>query len=400
MLILIISNKVNDMKKRILFVNKSFELGGIQTALKNMLFTLSPDKYTIDLLVFNDLKYEKTILPDYVNIIKCSLLVQTLGMTFSDVLKSKNIIQIIFKFVSTIWAKIFGNSLPVKFALLFQNKLVGYDYAVAYHHEVRSTTMVSGFVRFVLNKVEAKSKIGWIHSDFIATGINTKQNYKIYSKLDKIISVSRATMDSFVASYPSLKDKCSFCYNVLPSEDILLKSNEKSRIDISSKNGEVVFFSACRLVEEKGILRTLNVMKKLAAQKLSFKWYIAGDGKLKKEIVDTINAYNLCDHVLLLGYISNIYPYIKQCDWLLLPSFHETFSISAAEALILKTPVLATDIPVVRELINDDSGHICDNSEAGIEQGLKYVINASYSMSPCVINDFYNTNDILERIFI
>ena len=37
--------------KKILIVNKSFAVGGIQTALSNMLTYLS-DKYDIDLLVF------------------------------------------------------------------------------------------------------------------------------------------------------------------------------------------------------------------------------------------------------------------------------------------------------------------------------------------------------------
>ena len=40
--------------KKILIVNKSFELGGIQSALRNMLSVLSDTDAQIDLMIFND----------------------------------------------------------------------------------------------------------------------------------------------------------------------------------------------------------------------------------------------------------------------------------------------------------------------------------------------------------
>ena len=86
------------MKKKILIVNKSFELGGIQHALVNMLKALQliNNNIQIDLLIFNNDDVCKNQIPVDIKILKPSLLVKTMGMSFSRVLETKNIIQIIF----------------------------------------------------------------------------------------------------------------------------------------------------------------------------------------------------------------------------------------------------------------------------------------------------------------
>lgn len=388
------------MKKKILIVNKSFELGGIQHALVNMLKALQliNNNIQIDLLIFNNDDVCKNQIPVDIKILKPSLLVKTMGMSFSRVLETKNIIQIIFKILSTAWSKVFGNSLPISIAFLFQKKLKEhYDYAVAYHHETNKKTMVSGFVRFILKKCDSDVKMGWIHSDFVATGLGTKQNRRIYSQLDKIICVSKATKTSFLSLFPELESKCDYCYNYLPVDEIRKKSLSES-ISFGCDEG-VVFFSACRFVAEKGIERTIMAMLPLWKEGLKFKWYIAGNGIEYAKIEHLIHNYNIHDKVILLGYKENPYPYMKAADWFLLPSYHETFSMVAAESMIVGTPVLATDLPVVRELIDENSGYICHNSVEGIKDAIKDIVSQKKSIKVQLRENLVNSKGQFERIF-
>ena len=264
-------------------------------------------------------------------------------------------------------------------------------------HETNKKTMVSGFVRFILKKCDSDVKMGWIHSDFVATGLGTKQNRKIYSQLDKIICVSKATKTSFLSLFPELESKCDYCYNYLPVDEIRKKSLSES-ISFGCDEG-VVFFSACRFVAEKGIERTIMAMLPLWKEGLKFKWYIAGNGIEYAKIEHLIHNYNIHDKVILLGYKENPYPYMKAADWFLLSSYHETFSMVAAESMIVGTPVLATDLPVVRELIDENSGYICHNSVEGIKDAIKDIVSQKKSIKVQLRENLVNSKGQFERIF-
>lgn len=60
-------------------------------------------------------------------------------------------------------------------------------------------------------------------------------------------------------------------------------------------------------------------------------------------------------NVTFLGYISDeeMKWYMQHAKALLFPSFYEGFGIPPLEALALGTPVIASDIPVLREVFGD-----------------------------------------------
>lgn len=338
-------------KKKILIINKSFELGGIQASLINMLEALH-NQYDISLVVFNSKGPFLKNVPENVRLINVHPLVQTLGMTKEDCTKYGSRLQKLYKYFSAGWAKLFGNSIPITFAFLFQKKIGKFDAVISYHQEQKKETMVAGFGRFALERCISERKIAWIHSDFIATNLGTKQNYKIYSKFDVIVSVSKATMNSFNSVFPSLVNKSSYCYNYLPEK--IIKKQSLEQIDIFSRNkDDLIITSVGRLSEEKGILNALKILSKIFKESNSLKWYIIGDGPQFEEIDKYIRENQLKKNVILLGFKNNPYPYIRECDFLFVPSRHETFGMVVAEAHILGTRVCASDIPVMKEVLTE-----------------------------------------------
>lgn len=361
-------------KKRILIVNKSFELGGIQMALANMLREIG-DEYDVSLAVFNPRGPLKEGVPENVNIIPLSPFVQVLGMTAADCKKFGTVSQRLFKTLSTAWARIFGNALPVRLALATQKNLGHFDVAISYHQETNKKTMVAGFGMFTLKKCTADRKIAWMHADVSATELINRRDGNIYSRFDKIVSVSRTTMETFAAAYPELRDKCDYCYNCVPTAEIISRAEEPCDDMVNGDN--TVLFSACRLVEEKGLLPALRELLPLIKGGKQIKWYIAGDGPLKAEIEGFIEKNSLTNNVILLGFRQNPYPFIKKADYLFLPSLHETFSMVVGEAHALGTPVIALDIPIMREVLSDDD-ILCPKDKIGetlstLEKGNKSV---------------------------
>jgi glycosyltransferase involved in cell wall biosynthesis len=361
------------MKHKILIVNKSFAVGGIQTSLINMLKELN-DYFEIDLLVFHNEGPLKDKVPPGVSIIKPSMLVSTLGMSLKDLKKCRNPIKVLFRLFATVWTKLFSNSLPIWIALSTQKKFRGYDLAIAFHHETRSKTVVSGFSRFIIKCVDARRKISWMHADPIKAGLDSNKYYMIYRQLDKIVCVSKSSMISFNTCFPNLIEKSDYCYNFNPYNEILEKSNEQTYM-FNKVNGELLLFSASRLSTEKGLIRGVRAISALINEGYKVKWYIAGEGPEKEKIIEEINYLSLNEHITLLGLISNPYPYMKEADLLLVSSYHEAAPMVIDEAKIVGVPVFSTDIPVIKEKVTTKTGYICVNSEEGIYEGLKEIFN-------------------------
>ena len=225
------------MKKKLLIINKSFELGGIQMALANLLESIC-DEYDITLAIFNPRGPQLERLPQKVKLRKLSPLVETLGMTYGDCKKFGSISQKLFKVIGSAWAKIFSNALPLSIAMASQKHIGHYDVVISYHQEQGPKTLVAGFGKFALEKCSADLKIAWVHSDFTASNyaefkaanLATKRNIKTYSQFDKIVGVSQTSIGSFIKQCPELKEKCDYCYNVIPVKSIIEKSKEEQNV--------------------------------------------------------------------------------------------------------------------------------------------------------------------------
>lgn len=329
-------------------------------ALANLLCEIS-DEYDVTLAIFNPRGPFLERLPAGVHLLKLSPLTQVLGMSYADCMKYGSLLQKIFKLFGAAWTKLFSNNLFVALALAFQKNVGEYDVVISYHHETAAKTSVTGFGKFALKKCNAAKRIAWVHADFIATNLGTPGNLKTYRKFDKIISVSRTAMESFLVAYPSLKDKCDYCYNPLPVDKIVEQGNAASNLFIKSED-EVVLFSACRLAKEKGLVPALENLIPVFEKKQNLKWFIAGSGPEETRLRYVILENHLQERVILLGFVQNPYPYMKNADYLFLPSLHETFGMVVGEAHVLGTPVIASDIPVMHEVLGP-SDYICTNND-------------------------------------
>lgn len=73
---------------------------------------------------------------------------------------------------------------------------------------------------FVAEKVNAKKKIAWIHTDFSTIETNMEEDLKVWNKFDNIIAVSDECKNSFLNKYPSLKNKVFVIENITSPEFI------------------------------------------------------------------------------------------------------------------------------------------------------------------------------------
>ena len=226
-----------------------------------------------------------------------------------------------------------------------------YDIAIAYH------VPASYPVIFVAEKINAKKKMAWIHSD-VEVYKNELDNYiKYYENFDKIVCVSKYGKKKFDMQYPYLSNKTEVFYNIVDTNEIIEKSNEKTKVEYNSNY--INLLTVGRITEQKGYDLIPYVVSKLKEKRVKFKWYIIGEGELRSKLEEQIISLNLQEDIILLGSLDNPYPYFKNCDIYVQPSRHEGYCITLAEARVFNKPIVTTNfVGALEQITNYKTGVI------------------------------------------
>lgn len=224
----------------------------------------------------------------------------------------------------------------------------------------------------VQDKVRAKKKIEWIHTDFAAIKYDTQLTFNRWSKNDYIISISDDVTKSFCSIFPELKSKIRKVENIISTSLVRAQSNiEPSCPTYSNQSCGLKLCSIGRLnAIPKNFKSIPEIVAILKNKGLVVEWNIIGPGD-KAEIEQLIQKYDVGDNVRLLGPKDNPYPYIKECDIYIQPSLFEGKSIAVREAQILCKPVIITSYPTSGSQIeNGVDGIICGMENESIAQAI------------------------------
>ena len=350
--------------KKILIVNKSFETGGIQSSMVNMANALA-EVCQVDLFLYNPQGPMRERLDSRVTVLPVSWRFQAVGMSWKQALHTKNVQMILYKIFISLWTKLFSSQFPINDAIAHQDRLLGYDAAIAFHQEQRKKAVVSGFTRVVDQLTDANMKIAWIHFDSATLDLDRTYNEPFYQRMDKIFCVSRSLMESFQNANPTLAQKTDYCYNFVDYDQILGKSRQLQEREYPQ--GGFICFSASRLSREKALVRGIRALAPVFREYPDVFWYLAGDGPERPAIQQAIREEGLTDRVILLGNQKNPYPYMRNADLLMNVSYHEAAPMVFFEARALGKPVFATRTSSAMELLKDGvDAFVCENTEEGI----------------------------------
>jgi len=110
-----------------------------------------------------------------------------------------------------------------------------------------------------------------------------------------------------------------------------------------------------RLSEEKGILNLIKAMPLILKKKADTHFIICGQGGLAQEVEKIIKAKDLEANVKLTGWIphEDVPRYLNELKLLVFPSFTEGLPNALLEAMACGTPVLATRVGAIPDVIKD-----------------------------------------------
>ncbi len=354
--------------RKILFVTNYLCQGGVEKALINLVNSLDKNKYSIDVLCIVKKKELASQINSKVKI----------RYIFSDKIKG---IDILFKYIP-------ANNL---YKLFVKEK---YDIEIAYA-DGKATKLISG------SSNSKAIKYAWIHQDLakydrLLNCYKTWEEYRnSYKAFRKVFCVSKGCKKSYeaVIGYQNAE----VLYNIVPNS---IKDDAKESIHITDNRLKLI--TVGRLSVEKGQFRLLKILNKLRKSGYDFLYIIVGDGIQKIKIDKYIKENNLENNILMIGFTTNPYKYMNISDVYICPSYTEALSTTCIESLLLDVPVISTDVPGAREIVEEKYGAVIDNSDEELYKILEKIFKNSEIVNEWKKNkkqiDKFDESLILKRL--
>jgi glycosyltransferase involved in cell wall biosynthesis len=127
------------------------------------------------------------------------------------------------------------------------------------------------------------------------------------------------------------------------------------RARIGAKPDDLILFAAARHEHKKALDVLLEAFSLVHAEFPKTRLVIAGrEGIQTPLLTDTVEKLDIHDHVDFLGTRDDVPDLLCAADVFVLSSVSEGFPGSVLEALAMETPIVATDLPGVREILGDE----------------------------------------------
>lgn len=340
------------MKKKIIFVTKALWIGGIETALVNLLKYLDYDRYDVTLLV---LKAELDML-DQIHP-KCRVLIadREKQVAFSEKYRYQRLYHLTEETAHPsalhrvlMWTvpliRWIENRLYIRY-IRRQMRNETFDTAVIYS-DVAGETAVRAIKADRYLMFYHHGAMRHVYHDAVA-----------YRRCDKIIAVSENLAEKLRKFIPEYSYKVTAVHNLTDVETIRKKAAEPIPEHFDSSKFHIV--SVGRVSHEKGMDLAVRGCAKLIADGYdNVRWWIVGDGSAMRDVRMLIKELHVEEYMFPVGMKSNPYPYIRQADLYVQPSRVEAFGLAIIEAMILGRMVIST--------CTAGAGNIIENGKTGV----------------------------------
>lgn len=356
------------VKKKIIFITQALWVGGIETALANMLNNFDYDTYDVTCLVLqNDIETAQRITP------KCRILVVDRNDTvsFSEKYKYSRMFGLIQKpYNASAARKLVWKILSLSFRA-FENRLYASYIRRLLNDESFDTAVIytNRISELAVRSINADKFITFFHHGLFHREYHDVYGYK---KAEKIVLVSDSIKKQFTNNLPRFSDKLTVIHNITDVKSI----REKSLCETVSFSAGFNIVSCGRLHRDKGFDMAIEACKMLLDDgHTDLHWYVVGEGPERENLLKAANEHGASENFHFLGVKPNPYPYMKAADIFVQSSRIEAFGLTITEALSLGVPVISTATHGGKEIITDKvNGLLCEVSADSIYRSIKNLI--------------------------
>lgn len=343
--------------KRVLIFSHALEIGGAERALLGLLQNFDYEQYQVDLFLMRHAGELMKYIPDSVHLLPEIQEYTCLAVPITEVVKKRK--------YSVLFGRLKGKKKAAEYVKKYnlkQDNGVALDYSHKYtcsfmpqisneEYDLAISFLTPHY--FVSQKVNAKKKIAWIHTDYSFVDIDIDSEKKMWGEYDLIASISDACTEGFCSKFPELRDKIIRIDNIIPANFVKKQAEEFEVIDEMPRDGSIRLLSVGRFCNAKNFDNVPDICRRLREKGLEIKWYLIGFGPDEELIKSKIKEAQMEDSVIILGKKENPYPYMKECDWYIQPSRYEGNCVCVHEAQILGKPVIITNYATAASQLED-----------------------------------------------
>ncbi|MDD5438523.1 MAG: glycosyltransferase family 4 protein, partial [Patescibacteria group bacterium] len=161
---------------------------------------------------------------------------------------------------------------------------------------------------------------------------------------DQYVAISKQVKSYLIKDIRVPENKIRLIYNGLDLKRIMRRPSRPPH-DVP----KLIFVG--RLEPQKNLEFILKV---LSGIKQPWELSVVGTGSLEASLKHLAEELKIAPRVRFLGAREDVPELLANHDFFLFPSLWEGFGLAVVEAAAAGVPVLASDLPVLRELINDD----------------------------------------------
>ena len=355
-------------KKKLLFTAYSLNVGGIETALINLVNRINLDKYQVEILlekkegIFLDKVKEEITVKEY------------------KVYDNRNIM--IRKFLNL--------TKRLLFTLINYHT---YDFSCCY-----ATYSLSGSK---IAKIASKNNAFYVHNNYKDLYKDEKKEKEFFDNrgienFGHIIFVSNEYQKEFLRLYPNLKNKVLVLNNFIDTKSILEKSKEE--VKEKKQKDKKLFVFVGRLDDDaKKVGRAILLAKEIKEMEL----WLVGDGPDREKYEELVKKERVVSRVKFLGKQKNPYPYMKMADYVLMTSDYEGFPVIYLEAITLQKPLITTiDVSDDKLNIGKDYATIISKDQQEMTEQVKEILKRSSKTKKIDIEKLQATRmDDFEKLF-
>ena len=360
------------MKKKLLFIMPDLGSGGAEKALITILNLFDYSRYDVDLFLF---RRQGLFLPD----VPAQVQIKDGGKEYE--LFDGSAAACIKSSIKKLSFSSAANRIKYAKALESGNRTAVWSCIkkalpkIDKHYDVAVAYLEGNSVYYCVDAVDADVKIGYVHNDYNKLGLDKDFDRPYFEKLDYLVSVSDECVNVLKENFPHLKDKIKLMLNIV-SPSMLDSLGKESAAEYENANGKTLL-TVGRFSQQKGYDMAVEAAKILSDKGYSFKWFAIGKGDMMQQIADSIKELNLENKFIILGERTNPYPYIRNCDIYVQPSYFEGKSIAVDEAKIFAKPIVCTKFPTVYDQLSDGQTALLAEINAGsIAEKIETLLNS------------------------
>lgn len=374
------------------------EIGGVERSLLGLLDSIDYSRLDVDLFIYRHSGELMQFIPSKVNLLPENPIYTTLTRPIVQIVREGYWKMALARLYAKFQARFFSK----------RNKNNDENYSI-YQYVADATTPILPAINnivydlaisfitphnIVKDKVNAKRKIAWIHTDYSNVTINAERELKTWSAYGYIAAISKEAKKAFISKFPSLSEKVIVIENILSANFV----REQALLEKPELYGQIKLLTVGRFCYPKAFDQAVRICADLVKRGIPVKWYAIGYGD--EEILrNAIQECGMQKHFIILGKKTNPYPYIAACDIYVQPSRYEGKAVTVREAQVLGKPVVITAFNTsASQLIDGYDGLIVPMDIDGAASGIEYLIkNKSLQeefRKNMAATDYSNTKEI------